>query len=112
MVDFLGQPLSEGDFVVIVTPYGRNLSVGVVKRITNKNATILFLPGFILSQSSGYAVEDKEAMISLLLSDDPSRTISSSRPRTLLKLRMSSRCSDDLVKIDKSRITTFLEGRI
>ena len=109
MVDFVGQTLNEGDYVVIVSPYTRNHAIGKIKKITNKQATVWYIPGYMVYGNDHYTVEDKEAIVNLLLSDNPDASISCSIPNCIFGLYTTSRDTETIIRIDKGQVMTFLE---
>ena len=113
MVDVVGQNINVGDFVVIVTPYTHHHSLGRVKKINDKSASIKYIPHYWIyyNKSSEY----NQKIFDLLCSDrfdsgDEFSYTNHYGQRVEGSLASCSRGSEDLVVISKDAIKNYLES--
>ena len=118
-MDFLGQNVEIGDFLVIKAPYYHTLTLGRVKKLNPASYTVIYIPPWIL-EDEDVSFEDKEKILGALSSDDFAKyekegiILQSGRHHSgpwKFSLWLTSRNNFEVVKIDREQLNNFIDSR-
>lgn len=127
MTDFLGQNLKVGDFVIIKSPYSKDLTIGRVLKLNNSSNTVAYIPPWVWYDDE-ISFEDDQLILNSLCSDDfadysekgeKKLIIRSGRYSTArnngeweLCFWATARRKDELVRIEKDQLKNFIDSRL
>ena len=122
MVDFVGQNIEIGDFVVIRTPYYNTMSLGRVTKLNNATCTAAYIPSWLWELELSY--DDYKQVVDALFSDNfadysgkeeikitSGRFVTSDKPWEF-SFWSTSRKSSEFVRVDRSVLSNFFDSKL
>lgn len=127
MTDFLGQNIKVGDFIVIKSPYNKDLSIGRVLKLNNSSNTVAYVPPWVWDDDE-ISFEDYQLILETLCSDKFTEFIDKGKKRLIIHsgrysiirnngewelcFWTTSRKKDELIVIEKDRLKNFIDSRL
>jgi len=120
MTDFLGQNIMVGDFIVIKSPYNKDLSIGRVLKLNNSSNTIAYVPPWVWYDDE-ISFEDYQLILETLCSDKFTEFIDKEEKRLIIHRNngewelcfwTTSRKKDELIVIEKDKLKNFIDSRL